>query len=243
MKLTLGRAVFGAVLGAFIATAPLGATSIGSGQFNLSGNLYINSTSIDFGYTTVPPPGDQTAGIQLPDTGPFTGLTPGMTAGIKNLTSTPAYPSGAISVTSWITLPDGISLDLTSAPFNMSVGTCNGTSDSNECRPVVGGTQSPIILSQSATGVTAILGVAGNAYLGTSASGTTPFNGTLSANFTGYTIDSLLAVFQSQGFINTSYSGNFSTTAVPEPGMLAGLGLCMLLAGSVRRKFRSAKAE
>ena len=193
--------------------APLSATSIGAGQFNLSGNLYITNTQILFGLNSVPPPGDQTGAIQLPDTGPFSTLTTGQTAAIHNLTSPPNSTTGALNVSQWIVLPDNITLDLTTVPINTTIAACTGTSADNaighSCRATA---VSPVILTQTATGVTAELDTMGNAYVtGTSATGTSPFTGVFSANFTTpneNTISSLLGTFGSQGFVNTSYSAN-----------------------------------
>ena len=83
-----------------------------------------------------------------------------------------------------------------------------------------------------ATGVTARLAVTGQAYSGSAATGTSPFVGLLSANFTNppdSTIAGLLVDFASNGFVKTGYEANFTTaTAVPEPSSLAALGLVLL---------------
>ncbi len=249
MKCTLNKVVFGGILSVAFLSATAGATSIGAGQFNLSGNLYVTAGSVLFGYATVPPPGDQTAGIQLPDTGPFSTLAPPQTATIHNITSSPAFPSGNISIPQWILLPDGIDLDLQNVPFNLTIAPCTGTAADNvignSCRP---NSTSPIILTQTATGVTAKLNVMGVAYTGTSTTGSSPFNGLFSANFTPSnenTISGLLGTFAAQGFIDTSYSANFSTpgtSAVPEPATLTGLGLGILAFGAFRRKNKSTSA-
>jgi hypothetical protein len=242
MNFTFAKHVFGGLLSAVIVAAPLGATSIGTGQFNLAGNLYVNSTQVLFGLNTVPPPGDQLAAIQLPETGAFSTLTVGETAGIKNIPMNPAFPSGALSIPQWITLPDGIDVDLQNVPFNTSIPLCTGTETT--CRPNLGPQQSPIVLTQTSSGVTATLDVTGIAYSGTSATGSSSLTGLLSAQFAGATINGLLGTFQSQGFINSSYSGTFTvTSAVPEPGMLAGLGLGMLALGFYRRKSRGGQAK
>src|SRR5581483_6676874 len=244
MNFTFAKHVFGGLLSAVIVAAPLGATSIGAGQFNLAGNLYVNSTQVLFGLNTVPPPGDQLAAIQLPETGPFAGLTPsGPPAIIHNIPMNPSFPSGALSLPQWIVLPDGIDVDLQNVPFNQSVPLCTGTETT--CRPNLGPQQSPIVLTQTSSGVTATLDVNGIAYSGgTSATGSSTLTGLLSAQFAGATINSLLGTFQSQGFINSSYSGTFNvTSAVPEPGMLAGLGLGMLALGFYRRKSRGGQVK
>jgi hypothetical protein len=249
MNFTFAKHVFGGLLSAVILSAPLGATSIGAGQFNLAGNLYINQNSVLFGLNTVPPPGDQLASIQLPETGPFSGLLPtGPPAQIKNIPMNPTPPNGALSIPQWIVLPDGIDVDLQFIPLNTSVAVCTGTSADNglgnSCRPNAG---SPIVLTQTSTGVTAKVDVQGIAYTGTSTTGSSSLTGLLSANFTvggENTISSLLATFASQGFINTSYSGNFNTVAgVPEPSMLAGFGLGMLALGFYRRRNRGGQAK
>ncbi|HZS56447.1 MAG TPA: PEP-CTERM sorting domain-containing protein [Bryobacteraceae bacterium] len=250
MNLTFAKHVFGGLLSAVILSAPLGATSIGAGQFNLAGNLYINTTSVLFGLNSVPPPGDQLAAIQLPETGPFSGLLPsGPPATIHNIPMNPAFPSGALSLPQWIVLPNGIDVDLQNVPINQSIAVCTGTSADNgignSCRPNTG---SPIVLTETTTGVTAKLNVLGIAYSGTSTTGSSSLSGLLSANFDSDTISGLLSAFApgGSGFVNTSYSGNFTVTpssGVPEPSMLAGFGLGMLALGFYRRKRTGGQAK
>jgi hypothetical protein len=160
----------------------------------------------------------------------------------------PAFPSGALSVPQWITLPNGIDADLQNVPINTTIAVCTGTSADNtvgnSCRVSA---LSPIVVTQTATGVTAKIDVIGIAYSGSSSTGSSTLDGLISADFTvgpEATISGLLGTFSSQGFINTSYSGNFSVTpGVPEPGMLAGLGLGMLALGFYRRRKKGFQAE
>jgi PEP-CTERM motif len=256
MNFTFSKLVFGGLLSAVIVAVPLGATPVGAGTFNLAGTLYIAGTApgpseILFGLNSVPPPGDEMAQVVLPATGPFSGLTSHDTATIMNLTSAPSFPSGNLTVAQWIQLPDGINVDLANVPFNLTVPVCTGTAaddvDGFSCRPAP---ESPIILTQTSTGVTAKLNVMGTAYSGTSASGTSELTGILSAQFSSLTpdgtISGLLSDFVSTGHIVTGYEGNFATTTsptVPEPGMLAGVGLGLLALGFSRRKMQQGKAK
>lgn len=243
MKIRFSKTVFGALLGAAILCAPIGATPVGVGSFDLSGMIEVTGTQVFFGLNT--PPNNQNA-LVIDGSGAFTGLAPGQIATIKNIPSQPAFPSGALSIPQWIILPDGINLDLATAVINTTLPVCSGTSADNvigfTCRP---NATSPIFLQQLSTGVRAGLSLLGNAYTGTSATGFDNFNGLLTANFTQggqTTISGLLGVFNTQGFITTGYAGNFTTTVIPEPGLLAGLGLGMLVLGSLRKKIHSGKA-
>jgi hypothetical protein len=243
----LGRLALGVLCASFLA-ANLGATPIGTGNLGLSGNFEVTQTALFFGLQNPPAtPNNQQALINL-GTGAFSGLMAGQIATIQNITSQPSFPSGAINVPQWITLPDGIDLDLTNVVYDTTVPICSTTGGSDgvgtTCRVMIGTTQSPILLTQNATGVYAQLALLGNAYSGSSSSGTTPFNGVLSATFSQpgqTTISGLLGTFSRQGFVGTNYAANFSVTLVPEPGMLAGVGLGMLVLGSLRRKIRPNK--
>ncbi len=253
MNYTFGKLVFGGLLSAVVLTAPLGATSIGAGSFNLQGTLDVTATSVLFGLNSTPPPGDQLARVQPPLLGVFgsgaLALTTGSSATIHNITSQPSFPSGALSIPQWVVLPDGVDLDLVTVPFNQSIAACTGTTADNtignSCRP---NALSPIVLTETSTGVTANLNVMGVAYTGTAGSGTTPFSGLISADFSSLlpgegTISTLLGTFASQGFITTGYTSNFSTTPVPEPSMLAAMGFGVLLLGAWRRKRQADKQD
>jgi hypothetical protein len=247
MTLKFGKLALGALVASGL-TLPLGATSIGVGTFDLSGRLEVTQTTVTFGLQSPPAtPNNQTA-LVIDGSGSFSGLSAGQMATIKNINSMPAFPSGALSIPQWIVLPDGIDLDLSTAVINTALPLCSTTGASD----VVGTTcrvnaQSPITLTQNATGVRAGLSLLGTAYSGTSNTGTSSFVGLLSADFTQAgetTISSLLTTFASANppHVDTGYEANFTVSIVPEPGMLAGLGLGMLVLGSLRKKIRGNKA-
>jgi hypothetical protein len=208
--------MLGVLAGTVLVSGALSAASI-SGQFNLGGTIYVTTTSDLFGYYANPTPGssDQTAGLLLPSTGSFSTLAPPQVASIKDLTTT--------SLTDWITLPDGINVDLNSF-VNPGKPVCGG-SVTSDCVAYAG---SPIVLQQTPTGVTALLSVDGTAYYaGSNPSTGSMLVGKLSSNFAGYTISSLLSQFNSAGYISNQYSANFVATAnnvVPEPASMALLG-------------------
>src|SRR5579884_1337890 len=250
MKIHFGRLFFGGLISALITTAPLGATSVGAGSFNLQGTIEVTTSQLVFGYnvTPPPPPGDQLAHIQPPLTGVFASgplaLSTATPANIKDISAQPHFPDGALSVPQWVVLPDTVMLDLLIVPFSTDVPNCTGsdpTKNGFSCRPMVNGQQSPIILTQTQTGVDATVNFKGIAYTGTSASGSSAFSAILDADFSNNdpqcssggtcTIDALLATFATQkdsagnNYIATGYTGNFSTAVVPEPGLLALVGL------------------
>jgi hypothetical protein len=252
MTLKFGKMALGAIF-ASVLTLPLGATPVGTGSFGLSGNLEVTPTSVLFGLGSPPTAGGSTetqhALISADvNTGGFATLVHGQIASIQNITSMPAFPSGAISIPQWIVLPNNIDLDLTNVVFNTTVPICSTTGASDApgttCRVMLGSTQSPILLTElgPGIGVYAQIGVLGNAYSGSASTGTSPFNGIISDQFTAAgetTISGLLNTFITQGFIEgDNYSGGFSVNIVPEPGMLAGVGLGMLVLGSLGRKIR-----
>lgn len=243
MKLKFGKLALGAMF-ASVLTLPLGATPIGAGTFDLSGRLEVQQSAVLFGLQNPPATPNNQQALVIDGSGSFSALTAGQIATIQNITSMPAFPSGAISIPQWIQLPDGIDLDLSTAVIDTTLPICTGTSADN----VVGYTcranaTSPITLQQQATGVKAGLSLLGTAYSGTSSTGTSSFIGLLSADFTQpgeTTISGLLNTFATSTppHIDTGYEANFTVSIIPEPGMLAGVGLGMLVLGSLRRKIR-----
>jgi len=65
------------------------------------------------------------------------------------------------------------------------------------------------------------------------------FVGSFSQSFAGQTIAGILGTVQSQGFIDSAFEGNFTTSAVPEPSAMSLFGLGTVLTGAIpafRRK-------
>ena len=218
--------------------------AVGSGQFNLAGAVYVTNSEILFGYKQAPPNGDQMAGVLLPSNGAFAGLKAGDMARIGNLQTPsaggPVTPGTPFLLSNWIQLSNNIDADLTNIPLNASIAVCASGMEGlgSVCRV---NAQSPVILEQGVTGVTAFLSVMGQAhYAGSTVD--TPLMGLLSANFTmgaDSTISGLLADYNRNGFIMTGYSGNFSTTAaagVPEPASLGLLSMSLIGIALIGRK-------
>ncbi|MDQ6652543.1 MAG: hypothetical protein M3Y84_07345 [Acidobacteriota bacterium] len=211
-----------------------------SGQFSLGGTVYVTQTAFLFGYFAVPTStsADQQAGVLLPSQDIFGALKAGQIVGMKNLLTPgnggtfgpgPVIPGSSFLLPNFVSLPDGIDVDLTGLTISSDVPVCAGqTGTSFECRAQA---SSPVVLSQSASGVTAILSLVGNEH-SSGSSVYTPVIGKLSANFTSgpdATIAGLLRDFSSSGFIETSFSANLSTVSpVPEPSSVAFvfMGLC-----------------
>ncbi len=252
MKVNISKPGLGVVLGFLLASGVALADTVTTGSFSESGSIYVSATALDFGLMTLPPPGDQKADINIPTSGPFSSLTSTDQLEIGNLNlSSATVTSSDInfggSEPDWITLPNGIDLSLNNIPINTAVPVCRGTAAEDVpgtlCRAYA---SSPIVLEQGVTGVTAILGVSGDAYYTSSPFVLTAYDGKMSADFTGPdgTISGLLGSFALAGSVNTGYSGTFSTTATPEPGTFPALAVGLLAIGIfVRKKMRVCKAD
>lgn len=250
MKVNVGKKGLGLFLGLVLSSgAALADPVVGAGSFSAAGSVNVSATTIDFGLISQPPPGDQTATINLPTTGAFSYLTATEQIGIANLnlssaTVTPSDINFDGSVPDWVSLPGGIDLSLTDIPLNTTVPVCSTLSNENAqgtlCIAYVG---SPIVLEQGPSGVSALMNLDGNAYFTTSPSTLTPYSAKFSADFGG-TISELLASFAATGSVTTGYSVTFTSTplsAVPEPGTVTAFGVGLLLVGLINKKKRSAK--
>jgi hypothetical protein len=94
-----------------------------------------------------------------------------------------------------------------------------------------------VILTQGSNGVSARLEVDGFAHFSGS-SAETPFVGLFNAPATRFTtISSLVAAYTTNGGIpDVSYTAQFTTTPVPEPGCLAFCGLGLLGLSVLRKR-------
>src|SRR5579884_1125845 len=140
----MGLVVFGIAL---VVTPSATAQVVGAGTFNLTGAIDVTGTAFTFGNMVAPPPGDQMARAELPLTGQFSDIVAGVNVPIKNLSAPTVIPGTPFLVSDWITLPDGIDLDLMNIPISSASHTCTSADDApgSICRAIA---NSPITLEQ-----------------------------------------------------------------------------------------------
>jgi hypothetical protein len=220
---------FAGLFWALLGATSIDATPVGVGSFGLTGTMYVDSTSIQFYLNSL---GDESARIQAPLTGVFMGLG-GEMAGVTNLPAT----AGSAAVTSWVTLPDSITLDALTIPAQTTATypLCTGTMTDDLLQACSLTSDPALLLTKTSTGVTVQLSVLGNAYTGSSSTGTTPFVGLLTSPY-AQAVPSLFGVeteLNTTGHISSTLAADVTT--IPEPGMLAAFGLSMLVLVSLRK--------
>ncbi|HEY3937401.1 MAG TPA: PEP-CTERM sorting domain-containing protein [Bryobacteraceae bacterium] len=232
---TMRTALGSLALGCLFAVSPLSATAI-TGTANVSGNVVVTATSATFNPALTVPPGAM-------ETGAFVGLT-GATYNTTMLSGV-----GAVNIPDFISFSGGLTtpvlFDLTDILQGMQPQ-CTGSPSQSVCTPFVGGIASPFTLTQLSTGVLVGFNVTGNAYTGSSASGTSLTSGIYSTQvIVPGTITGILQQLNAPGgSINSTYSATFTATAaptVPEPGSLLLLGMGLLGVGMFSRR-RGAKS-
>jgi hypothetical protein len=229
MKMNLKLLSLSLFAGTFMSMTGFGAT-VGAGTFSLSGSATGAIGGIDF-YLIVS--GDQLGSINLPTTGVFSDLAPTTKETIQNLTSANGVTPGTpFDFHNWVQLTDGINLDATSIPIPLfPVCPASGSvAIGYEC---LVNAHSPVVLTQTASGVTTALSIFGEAhYAGQTTY--TPFNATFNSPTSDMAYDATIAAFttyfDTHGEIpGVNYSASFTTVpvATPEPAAfwMASVGL------------------
>jgi hypothetical protein len=245
------------VLGGLFAAAtalPAGATPI-SGQLNISGDVVVTLSAIDF----APPVGGGTGQFVIGTTSTGDFSFPFMTQGTAKDLSSAAQPVGTpFLLTSFLTLPNpanNIAFDLNFiTPGSFSSAACGAPAAADQqCTPTLppGLGLSPFELTNTAvfnpaTGNTelhssVVFNMAGQVRNVTTGE-LSNFTGTYSAQFLT-PFQTVLAELAANGSVSNTYSGTFNATVVPtttpEPASMALLGVGLLTAGWRRKKLNA----
>jgi hypothetical protein len=211
-----------------------------TGQMSGSGSVRVGQTTIDW----VPLGGP--TGIMntiFPGTGYFSGIynpavNPPTTADVLDLDQTVTPVGSPVSVLNFLSnfsaggAYSNLAFELTFI-FQSLAPVCTGGEGINTpCQAVAG---SPFTLTNTQTGVDIRFNIAG-IFTDPDEGGPAPATGSYTTQLDGQSVASVLQTLGTVGFVDSSYSANF--TVIPEPSttmmMLAGFGL--LAAGVVRRK-------
>lgn len=207
------------------------AAAVGGGSFNLAGSAVGMMGGVNFYFNA---PGDQKStaigpflGVFDPMTSAF-GLTAGTMESIQDLTTANGVTPGTtpFNFQNWIQLSDGINLDATSIPIP-NFGVCPATGAEAVGFQCLANAQSPVVLTQTTTGVSARLNVFGNAHFAGSST-YTPFTALFNAATTPYaTIAEFETYFDTHNGDIPAVGYQASFTTVPEPAALWLMGLAV----------------
>ncbi|HEX4770641.1 MAG TPA: hypothetical protein VH351_07420 [Bryobacteraceae bacterium] len=214
-----------------------------TGSFFLDGTVSGMTGGLSFYKNT---PGDHTGTIALPTTGSFSDLTAGDTQTILDATvANGVVPGTNFDFKNWVQLTNGINLDLMSIPIP-SLSACPTSGTVAVGFSCLVNAKSPVVLTQGANGVGAVVATFGMAHTGNQTNDV-EFRGLFVSPSTNFeTIADFENFFNTNGNIPPiGYTANFTiipATTVPEPRWLTvGFGALLACIG-LRRKSQARKS-